>query len=108
MKEVICMELQYKLYDLYFTDSNLVSKKYFDNRLDEIEWMVTDNWHLINGMYKKDFYAVKGTNSIRLAKCVNVNGFIFWIVPVTGKSVMNMLLERGWKRLTKSQLEMFV
>ncbi len=49
------MELQYKLYDLYFTDSNLVSKKYFDNRLDEIEWLVTDNWHLIDGMFKKDF-----------------------------------------------------
>lgn len=102
------MELQYKLYDLYFTDSNLVSKKYFDNRLDEMEWMVTDNWHLIDGMYKKDFYAVKGTNSIRLAKRVNVNGFIFWIVPVTGKSVMNVLLEKGWIKLRKDQLTKYV
>lgn len=102
------MELQYKLYDLYFTDSNLVSKKYFDNRLDEIKWLVTDNWDLVNGMCMKNFYAVKGTNSVRLARRVDVNGFIFWILPITGKSVENMLIERGWIKLTKSQLEKYV
>ena len=102
------MEMQYKLYDLYFTDSNLVSKKYFDNRLDEIEWLATDNRHLVKGIYRKDFYAVKGTNSVRLARRVDVNGFIFWILPITGKSVENMLIERGWIKLTKSQLEQYV
>ena len=102
------MELQYKLYDLYFTDSNGVSKKYFNNRLDEIEWLVTDNSYLVKRVLKEGYYEVRGTNSIRLAKRIIVNDFMFWILPVTGKSVLNLLLERGWKRLTKSQLEMFV
>lgn len=102
------MTVKEKLFELYFTETySEPSKKYFDKHLDEIEWLVTDNNKLVNGSagyWHGYYYNVRTTSSVRIARCVEVNGFRFWIVPVTGDYILNQLVQKGWKRVNIVQL----